>query len=127
MTVDSADYVQKQLYKPILLKCLSWNVQSIVGKCDEVLEHILDFDADLVFLCELWLKSDVNSITAKFKDRNYVLLHSIRKNSIKSRGGGVGLLISDRIEVKKDRCVKTVYESFEYGMYSLKTDKCENL
>ena len=102
------------------LSCLSWNVQSITTKCDEVMEHVIDFDADLVFLCELWLKSNCNSVTAKVKDHNYLLLHSIRKNSTKSRGGGVGLLHSNRITVKKDKCINSRYESFEYGLYTLK-------
>ena len=118
---------QKDSNKPVVLRCLSWNVHSIVAKCDEVMEHVIDFDADIVFLSELWLKSDLNSITAKVKDYNYLLHHSIRKNSTKARGGGVGVLVSNRYEIKKDRCIKSIYESFEYGLYSLKLDKCEKL
>ena len=87
------------------------------------MEHVLDYNADLVFLCELWLQSNTNSITAKIKDYNYLLLHSIRKNSTKSRGGGVGLMYSNRIQVKKDKNIKSRYESFEYGVYLLKLDK----
>ena len=106
--------------KSISLNCVSWNVQSLNNKCDEVMEHVLDFNADLVFLCELWLKTDNNAVTAKIKDYNYLILHNIRKSSTKNRGGGVGLLYSNRLQVKKDRSVKGLYESFEYAVYSLK-------
>ena len=73
------------------------------------MEHVLDFNADLVFLCELWLKTDNNAVTAKIKDYNYLILHNIRKSSTKNRGGGVGLLYSNRLQVKKDRSVKGFY------------------
>ena len=54
---------------PVVVNCLS-NLHSINNKCDEVMEHVLDYNTDLVFLCELWLQSNTNSITAKIKDYN---------------------------------------------------------
>ena len=108
--------------KSIVLNCASWNLHSINNKCDEVMEHILDLKADLVFLCELWLKSDFNAITAKVKTYGYQLLHTVRKRLTKMRGGGIGLLFSDNLQVKKEKRIKTSYESFEYGIYSLKVD-----
>ena len=102
------------------MKCVSWNVHSLNNKCDEVMEHVLDFNTDLVFSCEFWLKTDYNDVTAKIKDYNYLMLHTIRKSSTKKRGGGVGLLYSNRLQVKKERSVKGLFESFELGVYSLK-------
>ena len=102
------------------LICLSWNVHSLNNKTDEVMEHVLDFNADLVFLCELWLQSDINCVTAKVKTYNYTLLHTIRKSTTKCRGGGIGLLYSNKLIVKKIRKVKHHFESFEYGIYSIK-------
>ena len=31
------------------LSCVAWNVQSIRNKCSEIMEHILDHDANVVF------------------------------------------------------------------------------
>ena len=50
------------------IKCASWNVQSIRNKCGEVMEHVIDNDADFVFLTETWMESDKNDITANIKE-----------------------------------------------------------
>ena len=35
------------------IKCVTWNVHSLTNKVDEVMEHILDKKADIVFLTEI--------------------------------------------------------------------------
>ena len=45
------------------LSCVSWNVQSIRNKCAEVLEHIVDYDADVVYVTETWMEAEKNDIT----------------------------------------------------------------
>ena len=72
---------------------MSWNVQSIRNKCAELFEHIIDYDADIVFLSETWMEADKNDITAKIKSRGYKLLHNRRVNREKIDGGGVGIAV----------------------------------
>ena len=55
------------------LKCVSWNVQSIRNKCVEVLEHVIDHDAGIVFLSETWMEADRNDINATVKSYGYAL------------------------------------------------------
>ena len=44
-----------------------WNVQSINNKVSEVMEHIIDCNADFAFISETWLTSQSNNITATVK------------------------------------------------------------
>ena len=64
------------------------------------MEHLTDNKPDVVFLTETWLTSEKNNITAEIKDYGYELLHKIRKNREKERGGGVGTLVKSRISAK---------------------------
>ena len=68
-------------------------MQSIRNKCAEVLEHVTDHDADIVFLSETWMEADKNDITATVKVSGYTLFHDRRRNREKEIGGGVGVLI----------------------------------
>ena len=72
--------------------CMVWNSRSLCNKYREIMEHIVDFGADIIFLTETWLKADKSKITADIKDYGYELKHSVRQDSSKSKGGGVGLL-----------------------------------
>ena len=38
------------------LNFLTWNVQSLNNKYAQVMEHVLDYQADIVFLTETWQK-----------------------------------------------------------------------
>ena len=62
------------------LKCLSWNVQSIRNKCAEVMEHVKDYDADVVFVSETWMQADNDVITAEIKSHGYTMKHNRRRN-----------------------------------------------
>ena len=53
------------------VSCIAWNVQSIRNKCAEVLEHVVDKDADVVFLSETWMEAEKNDITAMVKEKGY--------------------------------------------------------
>ena len=100
------------------LRCASWNVQSIRNKCPEVMEHILDLDANAIFLSETWLESDKNDITALFKSYGYTLLHNRRKGREKETGGGVGVAVKSTMIHKHKKC--KFFNSFEVTMVSLK-------
>ena len=85
------------------------------------MEHILDYKADIVFLSETWLTSQNNNVTATIKDYGYVPYHQIRKHDTKSRGGGVGLLCSNKLDIKVKNLTLPKFHSFEYCTFSLKT------
>ena len=81
------------------------------------MEHILDLDADIVFLTETWLDSEKNYITAEAKSYGYKLLHDRRKDRDKEKGGGVGILIRATLTPKQSS-VKH-YMSFEHTIVKL--------
>ena len=95
-----------------------WNARSVNKKVYGIMEHIMDNESDIVFFTETWLKSDKCKATSDFKDFGYSLLHAIRTGSVKSRGGGVGVLvktnITSRIVPAKE------YTSFEYIILKIK-------
>ena len=81
------------------------------------MEHVLDSNCDIVFLTETWLQSDKNSITAEVQTYGYKLLHNRRKDRIKERGGGVGVLIKDGL-IAKQLAAKH-YTSFEHSIVKI--------
>ena len=100
------------------LSCVSWNVQSIRNKCPAVLEHIVDYDADVVFVTETWMEAEKNDITAMTKERGYRMLHNRRKDREKEVGGGVGILVKSTLTYKQLTCKP--YKSFEHTMVNIK-------
>ena len=103
------------------LSCITWNIHSFNNKCTEIMEHVLDYKADIVFFTETWMTSKKNKITATVKDYGYTLHHNIRVHDTKSRGGGVGLLCSTTLDIKKKNLKIGLVQSFEYCVYTLKT------
>ena len=89
----------------------------MVHKTDDIMEHVLDRESDIVFLTETWLTSDCNHVTAKVKTYGYELLHCRRKNREKETGGGVGILV--RTKMKKKHLKTKKYSSFENMMVKL--------
>ena len=75
------------------IKCSLWNVGSINNKVTEVMEYLIDHNADVGFTIETWLKSDKNKVTADIKSYGYTLKHNIRNDPEKDRGGGVGIIV----------------------------------
>ena len=73
------------------------------------MEHVLDYNADVVFLTETWMESDKNDITAKIKDHGYKLLHTRRKNREKETGGGVGIMVRSTLTEKQISCKHFAY------------------
>ena len=61
-----------------------------MNKCTQIMEHILNCDADVIFITETWMPDDTNDITATIKSYGYQLLHNRRKDREKTLGGGGG-------------------------------------
>ena len=88
---ESADLVEKsfklreQETSSASLKCLMWNVTSMIRKTPRIMEQLIDEEPDLVFIQETWLKSSKNNVTSITKDYGYLLVHNIRKNRERER------------------------------------------
>ena len=93
-------------------------MQAIRNKCAEVLEHLIDYDADVVFLSETWMEAEKTDVTAKFKERGYKMLHNKRTGRQKELGGGVGVVVRSSLYSKKLSCKP--YKSFEHTMVNVK-------
>ena len=100
------------------IKCVSWNVQSLRNKCNEVMEHVIDYNADVVFITETWMEAEKNDVTAIIKNRGYKLLHNRRKNRDKDTGGGVGIMVRNTMKAKPQSCKS--FSSFEHSMVEVK-------
>ena len=100
------------------IKCISWNVQSIRNKCAEVMEHVLDHDASIVFLSETWMEAEQNDITALVRTYGYTLRHNRRKGRKKETGGGVGIMVKSTMVHKHLKC--KFFSSFEATMVNVK-------
>ena len=101
-----------------MLKCLSWNVQSLQNKCAEVMEHVQDYEADVVFLSETWMQSNNNEITAMVKSYGYTLLHNRRCNRDKVHGGGVGIMLKTSMSHK--HISSKSFSSFEHTIVKVR-------
>ena len=75
------------------VRCIAWNVTSMINRTPAIMEHVIDNDPSIVLLQETWLKSNRSNVTALVKEYGYILLHNIRKNREKNSGGGVGILL----------------------------------
>ena len=104
------------------MQCSVWNVHSLNNKLSEIMEHVIDFDSDIVFFTETWLKFEKCKLTADFKDFGYKLLHLIRTDSAKSRGGGVGILLKSNLSGKV--IPSSEYTSFEHIIVKLPIYAC---
>lgn len=100
------------------IRCIAWNVQSIRNKCAEVMEHVCDQNASLVFLSETWMEADKNEITALVKTYGYTMIHNRRKERKKEVGGGVGILVKSTFVHKHMKC--KFFTSFEATMVNIK-------
>ena len=77
------------------------NVQSLGNKLDCVIDHITDNRIDIVGITETWLSNDDKnnmSVVNTCLTNCYTLLHRPRNTG--RRGGGVGVLINNQINVK---------------------------
>ena len=76
------------------------NARSVGNKLDYVFDHIIDNNLDIVALTETWLSNkEVNNrrVVMECSTHGYMLHHVPRKSG--RTGGGVGVLINDRVKL----------------------------
>ena len=85
------------------------NTRSINNKELVIKDYVVERDIDILAVTETWLRDDDKFSVAEVCPMGYYFYHVSRKNS---RGGGVGLLLKKRIQVKRQTQEKFI--SFEY-------------
>ena len=116
--------VQKTSCKGLLSCC--WNVRSLNNKADSVLTFLEDKNISVLFVTETWLTSLKNDVTAVIKSHGYSIIHHIRGNSDKIRGGGIGL-IYDSSKLNITQVFEKPCESFEFVMGKYRDSDGENV
>ena len=101
---------------------MSLNVQSLVNKVDDVLSVCIDNDIDFGLFQETWFSSQSNATTAVIRNAGYNIVHNFREK----RGGGVGIIYSNRISNQVKNCtVNKSLDTFQYqnllfhGMFNI--------
>ena len=76
------------------------NARSVANKLDYVFDHIIDNNLDIVALTETWLSNEeVNNRRVVMECSTHgFTLHHVPRNSGRT-GGGVGVLINDRVKL----------------------------
>ena len=83
------------------------------------MEHVKDYEADVIFLTETWMQFDNDDVTATVKTHGYKLLHNRRRNREKSTtGGGVGFMVKSSLIVR--HVTAKHFSSFEQTMVKIK-------
>ena len=85
------------------------NCQSVCNKSDQIVDHLVEHELDILSLTETWLKDDDSLAAANITPAGYNLIHVPRKHR---RGGGVGLLYKSCLSVTTTKGQDQL-ESFE--------------
>ena len=72
------------------------NVRSVANKLDYLFDHIIDNNLDIVALTETWVSNEEVKVM-KCSTHGFTL-HHVPRNSGRT-GGGVGILINDRVKL----------------------------
>ena len=89
------------------------------------MEHVIDHNADVIFVTETWLKSDRKKITSEIQNYGYRLKHCIRKDDFKDRGGGVGIIVRSSLSVTQ--ISNKSFTSFEHVIVKLQCTRKQTL
>ena len=100
--------------RPLLDFCVL-NARSINNKAHTIKDFVVDNNLDVLAITETWLQSNGSEsfIEAELCPAGYKFKHISRG----SRGGGIGLLYKQSLNVKSKSCKK--YQSFEHSLYTL--------
>ena len=71
------------------VNCLLWNAQSLNNKIEFLIQLLQDESIDICFVCETWLTSQNNHVTALLKESGFNISHVYRTDR---KGGGVAIL-----------------------------------
>ena len=83
------------------------------------MEHVLDYEADVVLISETWFKSKKNNVTSTIGAYGYTIYHTIRKDRKKETGGGVGIIVKKGLNSKMIKVKQ--FQTFEHCAVKIKT------
>ncbi len=92
------------------VNCLLLNARSVCNKAMTISEHILDKNADILFLTETWLHDDDSPIIEELTPLDYRYLGTCRKHK---RGGGTGVVFKSHLKFKTNSPVQA-FNTFEH-------------
>ena len=97
------------------------NVRSINNKAMAVKDLVVDPDVDILAMIETWLRAGNHDdiVMGTLCPNGYRFLHVPRPQG---RGGGVGLLFKDSIEINSSVC--DTFKTFELADVRLRSLKC---
>ena len=91
-----------------------------MNKSSEVMESLLDQNASIVFLTEIWSPSQNNTVTANVKSYGFNFCLNVRQDENKNSGGGAGVLCSSRYKLVKIK--SPTFESFDCCICTMTSD-----
>ena len=94
------------------MRCIAWNVQSLVNKVYDVISVLSDNDIDVAFISETWFSTESNMTIAILKEAGYSIAHYFRSEK---RGAGVAIIWNNRVnkQIRSGNTVKS-YDTFHY-------------
>ena len=120
---DNCDYLDvsdvnnlRHTNKDLLVMQL--NIRGLIGKQDSLKHLLSEFKVlpDIVLLCETWLKKDT---AGKINMPNYKCYH---KHRIDRLGGGVSILVKQKLRSRERSDLVVPTNLFEYNIVELKTN-----
>ena len=78
----------------------------IQNKASKVMEYLTDINCYIVLLCETWLTSIKNDVTTLVSTYGYNFFHRVKNTLKKKRGGGIGIICKDTINLIRLKCGK---------------------
>ena len=85
------------------------NARSVRNKTLAISDFTTDLNIDIMALTETWLNSDDEAFITEICPEGFKFIHAPRNNN--KRGGGVGLLFKNNLQMKKKLCDS--FSSFE--------------
>ena len=94
------------------MRCIAWNVQSLVNKVYDVISVLSDNDIDVAFISETWFSTESNMTIAILKEAGYSIAHYFRSEK---RGAGVAIIWNNRVnkQIRSGNTVKSL-DTFHY-------------
>ena len=103
------------------LKVVFWNVRSLHNKLDSIKHAVLDFQPDILNLCETWLHENISD--TEINMNNFNIVRTDRMNNpdgtIK-RGGGICTYVKQGIIFEKNTVLSCSNNNIEMCVIRLK-------
>ena len=98
------------------------NVRSVCNKAHDIHELVIEKEINVLAMTETWLGDHDGPILADLCPTGYTLIHRPRPKSKGERGGGVGLLVSDKVTAEQVQCDEhATFESMEVKLRGRRT------